>query len=99
MAMISEKKSGGESNIFPVFRAECSAPPAHPQARRRTLLQHLAAEAEQRGGAAPGGGSGTGGRVVRRFVSTSLGSVRPARRPRPAGGNSACANACPRSLR
>src|ERR1700686_831746 len=60
MAITSEKKLVGKSNIRPpgdradnegqtAFQ-EYSAPPAYPQARRRPLLQHLAAESEQRGG-------------------------------------------------
>src|SRR5258707_15597060 len=81
MAITSEKKSNGESNIKPPGNLEenssaigpasgrtssnlkCRpavsavrplAPPAHPQARRRPLLQHLAAKPKQRGGPAAG---------------------------------------------
>src|SRR5260370_24546164 len=68
MAITSEKKSNGKSNIKPpgdrpgvgAYRVKSSsavrpsAPPADAQARRRPLLQHLAAEAKQRGGASTG---------------------------------------------
>src|SRR5882757_1715512 len=58
IAITSEKKSNGKSNIEPpgdwpglrAYRVKSSASPAHPQARRGPLLQHLAAEAKQRGG-------------------------------------------------
>src|SRR5260370_40824234 len=67
-AISSAKKSNGKSNIKPpgdrpgvrayrvkIFSAaDASASAAHAQARCRPLLQHLAAEAKQRGGPATG---------------------------------------------
>src|SRR5260370_219025 len=68
MAITSEKKSNGKSNIKPpgdrpgvgAYRVKSSsavrpsAPPADAQARRTPLLHHLATEAKQGGGPSSG---------------------------------------------
>src|SRR5580704_14021983 len=85
MAITSEKKSGGESNIWPAFyELALSAAPAHA-----SLAQAVPATRHD--------GSETAQQAVRRFVSTSHRWVRPGPPIPPGGGSSAYAGAGPKS--